>query len=395
MQNFTQSSFYTADTFSHRSLYAEKTYAQQFLHTDGLYTKNYPHRSLTHRRFYAQHFLHTHSADVFTQTQIAHRNLCTQHAFNTANFCTERLCFPFLITYLSCSPSQISSTLHSTSCLNQATLCEVASKSQPQVGVTLEDLWSALCLGCLKQRKQRKHTNTPRHEMTWNHETQKWIWSLEVSQRLDSKTWYQGDADARTWGRWETWRWCELWRPPSELSLHHISQPHSCLQCLTYILVRLCETQHINMWSQHKFFRPKLRKQRAWESSSERHCWRPKPIATTDITTWVTVSHTDITWVKIWNMTDMTFCAKQHRSAQTSTAQVVHSETLTLVSYLMLHLSRYFDTVDAKGISMCYSWCNTSSELFDSWGRHPVTAKRHPHQAVAKHGTWHPKLSFW
>ena len=175
-QKFLQTIFLHAELYPEQFLHSRhffaqkplrrKKYAQQFLHTDGFYTKNSPHRSLTHRRFYAQHFLHTHSADVFTQTQIAHRNLCTQHAFNTANFYTERLCFPFLITYLSCSPSQISSTLHSTSCLNQATLCEVASKSQPQVGVTLEDLWSALCLGYLKQRKQRKHTNTPRHEMT-------------------------------------------------------------------------------------------------------------------------------------------------------------------------------------------------------------------------------------
>ena len=92
-RNFTQSSFYTAYFFPHRNLYAQKqsysaqkSYAQKvfFLHTD----------AFTHRCLY-------------TDTTFTHRNLCTQHAFNTVNFYTESLCFPFLITYLSCSSSQV------------------------------------------------------------------------------------------------------------------------------------------------------------------------------------------------------------------------------------------------------------------------------------------------
>ena len=97
--NFTQNNFYTAEFFSHRCLYAPKNYAQQFLQTDGFYTENFPHRSLTHRRFYAQHFLHT---DVFTQMFLHRHKLHTETCahllyLHTANFYTERLCFPFLI----------------------------------------------------------------------------------------------------------------------------------------------------------------------------------------------------------------------------------------------------------------------------------------------------------
>ena len=113
-RNFTQSSFYTAIFFSHRNLYAQKivmcssfykhfyrhtVFTQKILRTEILRTEGF-----THNIFYIQTLLHT---DAFTQTQIAHRNLCTQHAFNTVNFYTERLCFPFLITYLSCSSSQV------------------------------------------------------------------------------------------------------------------------------------------------------------------------------------------------------------------------------------------------------------------------------------------------
>ena len=158
---FTQQTLSRTETFTqkkhmHSSFYTQTVFTQKIIRTEVLRTEGF-----THNIFYihtVQMFLHRHK--LHTET-CAHSTRLTQPTFRT-----ERLCFPFLITYLSCSPSQISSTLHSTSCLNQATLCEVASKSQPQVGVTLEDLWSALCLGCLKQRKQRKHTNTPRHEMT-------------------------------------------------------------------------------------------------------------------------------------------------------------------------------------------------------------------------------------
>ena len=84
-RNFTQNSFYTAETLPHRSFYGLFFLnAQQLLQTDGFYTESSPYRSLTHRRFYAQHFF-TYRR-FYTQMplhgrQIAHRNLCTQHTF--------------------------------------------------------------------------------------------------------------------------------------------------------------------------------------------------------------------------------------------------------------------------------------------------------------------------
>ena len=70
-------------------------YTQKVLRTEVLRTEGF-----THNIFHIPTFLHT---DVFTQTQIAHRNLCTKHAFTilyTPPFFTQSLCFPFLITYL-------------------------------------------------------------------------------------------------------------------------------------------------------------------------------------------------------------------------------------------------------------------------------------------------------
>ena len=107
---FTQQIFFAQKPLRTKTI----IYTQQFLQTDRFYTQKVsessPHRSLRHiflrktfftyRRFYTQMSLHT---------RIAHRNLCTQHAFaHTANSYTERLCFPFLTpTYLSCSPAQV------------------------------------------------------------------------------------------------------------------------------------------------------------------------------------------------------------------------------------------------------------------------------------------------
>ena len=102
-----------------RNLFARKPlrtkkYVQQFLQTDSFYTKNSPHRSLTHRRFYAQQqvfFFFTYTR-FYTQMSLHRHKLHTEtcaHStrLHTANFYTERLYFPFLITYLSCSPSQL------------------------------------------------------------------------------------------------------------------------------------------------------------------------------------------------------------------------------------------------------------------------------------------------
>jgi hypothetical protein len=98
-RNFTRSSFFTAETFSHRSLYALKKYAQLFLQTDGFYrqkiirTEVLRTEGFTHNIFNIQTLLHT---DVFSQTQIAHRNLCTQHAFKHSQLLHREALLPLL-----------------------------------------------------------------------------------------------------------------------------------------------------------------------------------------------------------------------------------------------------------------------------------------------------------
>ena len=109
----------------HNSFCRQTVFTQKVLRTEVLRKEGF-----THNIFYIQMLLHT---DVFAQTQIAHRNLCTQHAFtHTANFYTERLCFLFLITYLSCSPSQVCSKERRLSSL--VLLCVCVSVAPEKVG---------------------------------------------------------------------------------------------------------------------------------------------------------------------------------------------------------------------------------------------------------------------
>ena len=81
--------FYRQMVFTHRKFSAQKSYAQKVLRTT----------FFTYTRFYTHVFLHRHKL---------HTKTCAHSTrLHTANFYTERLCFPFLITYLSCSPSQV------------------------------------------------------------------------------------------------------------------------------------------------------------------------------------------------------------------------------------------------------------------------------------------------
>jgi hypothetical protein len=45
--------------------------------------------------------------NYYSQKSYSQKILRIQHGLYAANFYTERLCFPFLITYFSCSPSQV------------------------------------------------------------------------------------------------------------------------------------------------------------------------------------------------------------------------------------------------------------------------------------------------
>ena len=92
-------SFYAGECFSHKPFRTKKNCTTIFTDRRFLHTESSPHRGLTHRRFYGftrrivyiQTFLHT---DVFTQTQTAHRNLCTQHAFTYNQFLHRQALFP-------------------------------------------------------------------------------------------------------------------------------------------------------------------------------------------------------------------------------------------------------------------------------------------------------------
>ena len=90
---FTQQKLFRTEAFTHK-----QNYAQQFLQTDGFYTQKVLRTegfTLTHNIFYIPTLLRT---DVFTQsqTQIAHRNLCTQHAFTHSQFLHREALFPLL-----------------------------------------------------------------------------------------------------------------------------------------------------------------------------------------------------------------------------------------------------------------------------------------------------------
>ena len=116
---FTQSNFYTEnfgtekkhrlheEVFAHPQFYMQKLYPEQLLHTE-----TFPHRRLYAQKslctaVFTQTFLFT---DAFTYTdKLLQTEICAHsRLLHTASFYTKRLCFPFLITYLSCSASQVS-----------------------------------------------------------------------------------------------------------------------------------------------------------------------------------------------------------------------------------------------------------------------------------------------
>ena len=83
---------FTDRQFLHKKFSAQKSYAQKVLRTTTCFF-------FTYTRFYTQMSLHRHKL---------HTETCAHSTrLHTANFYTERLYFPFLITYLSCSPSQL------------------------------------------------------------------------------------------------------------------------------------------------------------------------------------------------------------------------------------------------------------------------------------------------
>ena len=101
-ETFTQESF---DTHTHAQICPHRLHKEVFYTPKLLHAKSLPRAACTHRNFSAQKPLRTevfmHSSlytDAFT-----HKLVHTAR-FYTASFYMERLCFPFLITYLSGFP---------------------------------------------------------------------------------------------------------------------------------------------------------------------------------------------------------------------------------------------------------------------------------------------------
>ena len=101
-RKFRTQKLYPEQFFPHRNLYAQKflrTAAfidRRFLHTDLFRTKGF-----THRNFYTQMLLHT---DAFSKKNMTQKTVCSARFYTQPVF-THRFGFPFLITYLSCTPS--------------------------------------------------------------------------------------------------------------------------------------------------------------------------------------------------------------------------------------------------------------------------------------------------
>ena len=116
---FTQRNFYTGklwhrticphrlhkEVFTHRNFYTQKLYPEQLLHTEF-----FPHRSLSAQKslctaFFTQGpFTHRCLYSLYTEKLLHTETSAQSTLLHTASFYTERLCFPFLITCLSCSP---------------------------------------------------------------------------------------------------------------------------------------------------------------------------------------------------------------------------------------------------------------------------------------------------
>ena len=123
---FTQRNLCT-EQFLHRETLTQENFGtKKLVHTDCtkkfLHAEPLPRPTFTHtytffsaqKPVFTEVFMHNiFFTGFYTQmplhrkNNITHRNLCTQHVFTQSVFITRRFCFPFLITYLSCSPSQL------------------------------------------------------------------------------------------------------------------------------------------------------------------------------------------------------------------------------------------------------------------------------------------------
>ena len=124
-EQFLHTDFLGTETNRHRENCTDRLhkgkYAPKFLHAETLprtvftqqklfRTETFPDSFFSCTAIFAQHSLHT---DVFihrcryTEDELHTETYAHFTLLHATNFFTQRFCFPFLITYLSCSPSQV------------------------------------------------------------------------------------------------------------------------------------------------------------------------------------------------------------------------------------------------------------------------------------------------
>ena len=112
----TPQNFCTQKLYPEQFLHSRNFSAQKPLRTFFFTAPQFLQRVFLHRKFSAQKVLRTTFFTyrrLYTQMmplhgkRIAHKTCAHSTLLHATSFYTERFCFPFLIIYLSCSPSQI------------------------------------------------------------------------------------------------------------------------------------------------------------------------------------------------------------------------------------------------------------------------------------------------
>ena len=95
--------------FTQENFDTEKLSTQTAHYTETFTRRNFRTERFTQKILYLQQCLHRHFyTDIFINTETNYTETCAHRTLlHTASFYAERLCFPFLITYLSFSLSQV------------------------------------------------------------------------------------------------------------------------------------------------------------------------------------------------------------------------------------------------------------------------------------------------
>ena len=138
---FTQQKLFRTEAFTDRFFKMHNNFYRQMVFLPGMFSaqKSYAQKVLratffTYRRF--------HTGASIPEMPLHGRRIAHSTHLHATNFYTERFCFPFLITYLSCSPSQVyvytNTRTHTKTygmyaiCMLHIPMCVSYDKSPPQ-----------------------------------------------------------------------------------------------------------------------------------------------------------------------------------------------------------------------------------------------------------------------